>query len=79
MLFSMNRRPCPRVVRDNRPQANPYAVSWEIARERLLVGATSLMNGWIYPPMSMYTYDDDVLVGSTIYTLSDLNTTVMLC
>ena len=27
-----------RIVRDNRPQANPYAVSWEIARERLLAG-----------------------------------------
>jgi hypothetical protein len=26
------------IVRENRPQANPYAVSWQIARERLLMG-----------------------------------------
>jgi hypothetical protein len=44
------------IVRENRPQANPYAVSWEIARERLLAGRTE----------DVYLYTQVELGGNSI-------------
>ena len=44
------------IVRESRPQANPYAVSWEIARERLLAGRTE----------DVYLYTQVELGGNSI-------------
>lgn len=40
-----------RIIKENRPQANPYAVSWNIARERLLAGR--LEDVYLYTQVDM--------------------------